>query len=164
MFLNKYICMLFVTPYLGYVTPISQGYWQNWASNQVVSAQRSVLNLYNQLNYDITRLNAARPGSRAARVFERRVAATENRLAAAENRLSSAVNTAISYGAFLPGFPGFTPGPFYYYSAAPVFLPRRPFAVIGPVFAGAFPGLLRPASQGTASVSTFGGSYNRNWS
>jgi len=155
---------MFLTPYLGYYAQPVQGYWQNWATSQVVTAQRNVLNLYNQLNYDITRLNATQPGTKAARRLENQIASTENRLAAAEVRLASTVNTAVAYGAFLPGYPGYTPGPFYYYGAAPVFLPRRPFAVIGPVFAGAFPGLLRPASQGTATVSTFGGSYNRNWS
>lgn len=144
---------MFITPYQGYFVP----------TNQVISAQRNVLNLYNQLNYDITRLNATRPGTKAARRLENQITSTENRLAAAQTRLVGAINNAVAYGAFLPGFPGFTPGPFYYYGSAPVFLPRGPYAVIGPVFAGAFPGLLRPPQQGTASVSTFGGSYNRNW-
>jgi len=149
---------MFVTPYLGYsVIPLVP----SSAINRVVAAQRNVNNLYNQLTYDITRLNnAATPG--LARKFELMVQSTERRLTAAENRLFNAVNTAASYGAFIPTYPGFTPGPFYYYAAAPVFLPRRPFAVIGPAFLGPFPGLIRPV-QNAPAVTAFGGSYNRNW-
>jgi hypothetical protein len=150
---------MFVTPYFGYsVVPLVPAA----AINRVVTAQRNVNNLYNQLTYDITRLNNARPGTRQFRRFERQVVATENRLAAAENRLFNAVNTAARFGAFLPTYPGFTPGPFYYYAAAPVFLPRRPFAIIGPAFLGPFPGLIRPV-QNAPAVTAFGGSYNRNW-
>lgn len=158
---------MFTTPYFSYFVPVNPA---PWATNNLISAQRTVLNLYNQLNYDITRLNTSVPGSARARTLERQITRTENRLTQAENRLVNAVNTAVAYGAFFPGVPGF--GPYYYYGATPalrfgtpVTINRFPITSVNRFVGNGIPltGLTNSGIRTAPTTTTFGGSYNRSW-
>jgi len=130
---------MILAPILGYYAPNP---YLGLASG-VVASQLQVQNLYNQLNYDILRLNAAKT-PRQRRNLERVVSATENRLAQATNELASRINTAAAYSAYV--------GPYLYGAYA------TPAIAAMPYFYG-----FRPAAPAATPGTQLSVNYNRNW-